>query len=111
MDGQDVDDGECEDRYDSKKEAGYVGLINQGATGYMNTMLQLLYFTNCYRKVSHDLCIYFASPPLDCLPLQAIYRIPTENDTPGSSVALALQRIFYNLQFSDTPVSTTELTT
>jgi len=36
----------------SKKNTGYVGLKNQGATCYMNTLLQTLYFTNQLRKVN-----------------------------------------------------------
>ena len=42
--------------------------------------------------------------------LQAVYQIPTEDDEPIKSVSLALQRVFYQLQTSDTPVGTTELT-
>ncbi|CAG8620867.1 1600_t:CDS:10 [Paraglomus brasilianum] len=76
--------------YDSKKETGYVGLKNQGATCYMNSLLQSLYCTNYFRK--------------------AVYQIPTETDEPTKSVALALQRVFYQLQTSDTPIGTTELT-
>ena len=38
--------------WDSKKHTGYVGLKNQGATCYMNSLLQTLYFTNQLRKVS-----------------------------------------------------------
>lgn len=37
--------------YDSKKETGFVGLKNQGATCYLNSLLQSLYFTNSFRKV------------------------------------------------------------
>jgi ubiquitin carboxyl-terminal hydrolase 7 len=37
--------------YDSKKETGMVGLRNQGATCYLNSLLQSLYFTNAFRKV------------------------------------------------------------
>lgn len=37
--------------WDSKKHTGYVGLKNQGATCYMNSLLQTLYFTNQLRKV------------------------------------------------------------
>jgi len=39
--------------YDSKKETGYVGLKNQGATCYLNSLIQSLYFTNAFRKVIH----------------------------------------------------------
>ncbi|KAI8330654.1 hypothetical protein EDC96DRAFT_452112 [Choanephora cucurbitarum] len=76
--------------YDSRKETGYVGIKNQGATCYMNSLLQSLYCTNLFRK--------------------AVYQIPTEKDEPTKSVALALQRCFYNLQYSSDPVGTTELT-
>lgn len=38
--------------YDSKKETGMVGLRNQGATCYLNSLLQSLYFTNAFRKVN-----------------------------------------------------------
>ncbi|KAK4048743.1 ubiquitin-specific protease ubp15 [Microbotryomycetes sp. JL221] len=78
--------------YDSKKETGYVGLKNQGATCYMNSLLQSLFLTNTFRKASF-----------------AVYQIPTQDDT-SDTVPLALQRVFYNLQTSDQPVGTTELT-
>ncbi|KAM7208755.1 hypothetical protein V8F20_000918 [Naviculisporaceae sp. PSN 640] len=76
--------------YDSKKETGYVGLKNQGATCYLNSLLQSLYFTNAFRK--------------------AIYQIPTENQERMDNSAYTLQRLFYQLQTSDTAVSTNELT-
>lgn len=40
--------------YDSKKETGMVGLKNQGATCYLNSLLQSLYFTNAFRKASRS---------------------------------------------------------
>ncbi|EER27674.1 Ubiquitin carboxyl-terminal hydrolase family protein [Coccidioides posadasii C735 delta SOWgp] len=76
--------------YDSKKETGMVGLKNQGATCYLNSLLQSLYFTNSFRK--------------------AVYQIPTEEDSKISNSAWTLQRLFYSLQTSDNPVSTQELT-
>lgn len=41
---------------------------------------------------------------------QAVYQMPTENDDPETSVALAMQRVFYELQNSDKPVGTKKLT-
>ena len=76
--------------WDSKEETGYVGLKNQGATCYMNSLLQSLYFTNYFRK--------------------AVFQIPTDNDQPSKSVSLALQRLFYHLQHSDRAIDTRELT-
>ncbi|RDA85100.1 hypothetical protein CP532_3121 [Ophiocordyceps camponoti-leonardi (nom. inval.)] len=76
--------------YDSKKETGYVGLKNQGATCYLNSLLQSLYFTNAFRK--------------------AVYEIPTENDESMQNSAYTLQRLFYQLQTSDQAVGTNELT-
>ncbi|KAF2754027.1 cysteine proteinase [Pseudovirgaria hyperparasitica] len=76
--------------YDSKKETGLVGLKNQGATCYLNSLLQSLYFTNAFRK--------------------AIYQIPTEQEADRSNSAYALQRLFYQLQSSAQPVPTNELT-
>ncbi|KAJ6983837.1 LOW QUALITY PROTEIN: hypothetical protein NC653_026603 [Populus alba x Populus x berolinensis] len=62
-----------------KKETGYVGLKNQGAT--------------CYMKLS----------PSNA----AVYHMPTtENDIPSGSIPLALQSLFYKLQYSDTSVAT-----
>lgn len=76
--------------WDSKKHTGFVGLKNQGATCYMNSLLQTLYFTNRLR--------------------QAVYKMPTEADDSSKSVALALQRVFHDLQFLDKPVGTKKLT-
>lgn len=76
--------------YDSKKVTGYVGFRNQGATCYLNSLLQSYYFTKYFRRL--------------------VYQIPTEGENPNDSVTLALQRAFYQLQVSQFPLDTMELT-
>ncbi|CAI5758987.1 unnamed protein product [Candida verbasci] len=78
--------------YDSKKNSGYVGLNNQGATCYLNSLLQSYFTTKLFR--------------------QLVYQIPTEelNKKSSTSVPLSLQRIFYLLTNSNDPVGTLELT-
>ncbi|KAI3856937.1 hypothetical protein MKX03_012345, partial [Papaver bracteatum] len=81
--------------YDSRIETGYVGLKNQGATCYMNSLLQTLYHIRYFRK--------------------AVYHMPTtENDlndlASGSSIPLALQTLFYKLQYKKDSVGTKQLT-
>ncbi|KAK6204314.1 ubiquitin carboxyl-terminal hydrolase [Scheffersomyces amazonensis] len=81
--------------YDSKKHAGFVGLNNQGATCYLNSLLQSYFTTKVFRKL--------------------VYQIPTMNNSSTSSkqtptVPLSLQRIFYLLSTSNAPVGTLELT-
>ena len=56
----------------------------------MNSLLQVLYFTNSLRK--------------------SVYKMPTEADDSTKSVGLALQRVFNDLQFSDKAVGTKKLT-
>lgn len=56
----------------------------------MNSLLQTLYFTNQLRK--------------------AVYKMPTEADDDCKSVALALQRVFHDLQTQSKPVGTKKLT-
>lgn len=75
--------------YDSKKNTGYVGLSNQGATCYLNSLLQSYFTTSIFRKL--------------------VYQIPT-SPTTSTSVPLALQRTFYLLSKSPGTVSTQELT-
>jgi len=72
----------------SRKETGYIGIKNQGATCYMNSLLQSLYHLSFFRR--------------------AVYHIPTEPNV--LSIPYALQSLFYRLQTSNEPVSTKELT-
>lgn len=46
-----------------------------------------------------------------CYVYQAVYHMPTtENDMPSGSIPLALQSLFYKLQYNDSSVATKELT-
>lgn len=79
--------------YDSRKETGYVGLKNQGATCYMNSLLQTLFHLGEFRR--------------------AVYRMPVTVSSDGThpeGLTYALQRIFYDLQYSPTVVKTKKLT-
>ncbi|CAG8515001.1 708_t:CDS:10, partial [Scutellospora calospora] len=68
----------------------YIGLKYYGINTFINSVLQLLYHIKSFRK--------------------AVYQIPIECDKPAKSITSALQRIFYQLNVSDTVVETTELT-
>ncbi|XP_022891827.1 ubiquitin carboxyl-terminal hydrolase 12-like [Olea europaea var. sylvestris] len=75
--------------YDSKKETGFVGLNNQGASCYLNSLIQTLYHLPYFRK--------------------AVCHTPiTENDMPSGSIPLALQNLFSELQSSDNTVTSKE---
>lgn len=74
--------------YNSKRATGYTGLKNQGATCYLNSLLQSLYFTTAFRD--------------------AVLQVPTDSETDG--IPYALQRLFTQLNTSETPVGTLQLT-
>lgn len=76
--------------YDSRKETGYVGFKNQGATCYMNSLLQTLFMLDAFRK--------------------AVYEMPLTDMENDSDMAYALQKVFYELQFSPSVVRTKKLT-
>eukprot|EP00899_Mesostigma_viride_P017736 jgi/Mesvir1/25964/Mv20952-RA.3 len=69
--------------YDSK-ETGYVGLKNQGATCYMNSLLQTIYHIPYFRRAEYH--------------------------SPAGSIPLALQCLFYRLQYQEHSVATKDLT-
>ncbi|KAL5701003.1 ubiquitinyl hydrolase 1 [Ranunculus cassubicifolius] len=67
--------------------SSYVGLKNQGATCYMNSLLQTLYHLPVFRR--------------------AVYHMPT---TENGGMPLALQTLFYKLQYKGRSVGTRALT-
>lgn len=69
----------------------YCGIRNQGATCYMNSVLQSLFHLPIFRKL--------------------IYQIPLTNcENPEKSIVWNLQRLFADLQTSNEAVSTKKLT-
>uniref|UniRef100_A0A0N4ZHR3 Ubiquitin carboxyl-terminal hydrolase 7 n=1 Tax=Parastrongyloides trichosuri TaxID=131310 RepID=A0A0N4ZHR3_PARTI len=77
--------------WDSKRRTGFIGLKNQGTTCYMNSLLQAYFFIDEFRR--------------------SIYKIPlTDASNSETSVTLAMQRVFYELQKNDQAVSTEKLT-
>jgi ubiquitin carboxyl-terminal hydrolase 7 len=71
-----------------QRYTGCVGLENQGATSYMTSILQLMFFTKKMRR--------------------AVYQMtPDENN---KDFFVSLQKLFFQLQFCDKPVSTKALT-
>ncbi|EAY22349.1 Clan CA, family C19, ubiquitin hydrolase-like cysteine peptidase [Trichomonas vaginalis G3] len=71
---------------------GFVGLQNQGATCYLNSAIQSFFHTPAFRRL--------------------VFQIPTTGEEdPAKCVPLALQRLFGQMTFSNSAVSTKILTT
>ncbi|XP_034483395.1 ubiquitin carboxyl-terminal hydrolase 7-like [Drosophila innubila] len=77
-------------QWDSKKDTGYNGLKKRECTRYLNSVLQMLYFTNAFRS--------------------AVYHMQTDIDDESKLVGFQLQRIFHELQLGDRPVNTKKIT-
>jgi hypothetical protein len=71
-----------------RNKLGYIGIINEASTCYMNSMLQTLNIIGTFKK--------------------AVFQIPTKDEN-YNSVALSLQRIFYDLMKDTNPISTNRL--
>ena len=72
----------------TRARTGCVGLVNEGTTCYVNSLLQTFYFIGAFRK--------------------AVYQMGIEGDE-KDDMPLALQRVFYSLQYSPAAVSTSAL--
>jgi len=88
--------------YDSKEATGMVGILNQGATCYMNSLLQTLFFTDAFLRG-----VFLMPTVPGATDNEANTAVALDNE---KNVALAVQRLFYRLQTSPTAVETQELT-
>ena len=83
--------------YDTRKETGYIGLKNHGATCYLNGLLQSYFHLGKFREIvykMHDVVKDAASSP---------------SGGTRMSLPLALQSVFLRLEQSNTPVNCSEL--
>ncbi|XP_017070962.1 ubiquitin carboxyl-terminal hydrolase 47 [Drosophila eugracilis] len=82
---------ETEARQTNGGPRGYVGLVNQAMTCYLNSLLQALFMTPEFRN--------------------ALYRWEFDNDNEAKNIPYQLQKLFLNLQTSPkAAVETTDLT-
>ena len=80
--------------FDTRKETGFIGLKNHGATCYLNGLLQSYFHIGKFREVVYHM------------------QSPVHSPTSGTrmSLPLALQSVFLKLESSDVAVNTLELT-
>lgn len=90
--------------YNSRKSIDMVGLENSGATCYLNSLLQILFHLNLFRKEVYQL-------PLVDRDL-SLKGLKSENDVtpPSSSIIFGVQQLFYAMQTQNFAVNTKMLT-
>jgi len=76
-------------RYNEREALGYIGIVNEGMTCYMNSMLQTLNILGSFKK--------------------AIFKVPTAVKN-YDNICLSLQRTFYDLIYERNPIRTDKLT-
>lgn len=97
--------------YNFRKETGFIGLKNHGATCYMNGLLQSLFHVGEFRRIVY--CIDCDdtpdSPGKDDPDVDPTKIDSGENDGKAPPLIQALQNVFYKLQTSDQAVNCREL--
>jgi len=91
--------------YNCRKETGYIGLMNHGATCYMNGLLQSLFHAGEFRRIVYSIQCDKSD--------QEDASMEKGGDTDGEggdpSLIQALQNVFYRLQTADAAVNCKEL--
>lgn len=105
--------------YNIRKETGHIGLMNHGATCYMNGLLQSLFHVGEFRRIVYSLEVEEKETPDS--PGKDDKEITRQDKQMGSNEAKdedsseappliqALQNVFYRLQTSDQAVNCREL--
>lgn len=94
--------------YDSRDATGYVGLQNQGATCYMNSLLQTLYHTSAFTQAVFEMP---TGTPIDEETLRNSSWEEIEAALKAEeSIPQALQSLFFDLRFAAKAPSTKALT-
>jgi hypothetical protein len=109
--------------FDSRAATGHVGIKNQGATCYLNSLMQALYHTAFLREAVYQIpseavqaAEIDSDSDDDAVGTVGAPRIKKSKKAPAAvaepaapvpdSVVLALQRVFYRLQFSQSAAGT-----
>lgn len=109
--------------YNCKRETGYIGLKNHGATCYMNGLLQSLFHVGEFRRIVYSIDVddgrqdegttpgkddaRDSSGPVDKSNQSS--KDKDEDDSKAPPLIQALQNVFYKMQTSDTAVDCREL--
>eukprot|EP00403_Amphidinium_massartii_P034419 CAMPEP_0178435934 /NCGR_PEP_ID=MMETSP0689_2-20121128/34182_1 /TAXON_ID=160604 /ORGANISM="Amphidinium massartii, Strain CS-259" /LENGTH=1320 /DNA_ID=CAMNT_0020058019 /DNA_START=92 /DNA_END=4054 /DNA_ORIENTATION=+ len=98
--------------YNVRKETGYIGLKNHGATCYMNGLLQSLFHVGEFRRIVYSIDCGDSADGRDKEdPDSDSLKASNDVDGEGKAPPLieSLQNVFYKLQTSDTVVNCREL--
>ncbi len=80
--------------YDSKRETGYIGLKNHGATCYLNCLLQTLFHIGKFRSLVYD------ADPHEMVPTgDSSKKSSTSNTGKQPNLLKALQNMFYKYTY------------